>query len=109
MIMKDEEFKFRLSAAEKSMLKEKAGRAGISQSEFLRKCIWEEKLQEYNPVVIQYLKDLINEVNAAGVNINQIVHNVNMHKYSEYEKKKLFVMQQEILKKLTDFTERFYG
>lgn len=45
-------------------------------------------------------KQLVYEINRIGNNINQIVKNVNMNFYSEYEKKKLFAMMKKILKLL---------
>lgn len=41
-------------------------------------------------------RELINEVNHIGVNINQIVRNNNAQFYSAAEKKKLFLMMQQL-------------
>lgn len=41
-------------------------------------------------------RELINEVNRIGVNINQIVKNNNAQFYSLTEKKKLFIMMQQL-------------
>ena len=41
-------------------------------------------------------RELINEVNRIGVNINQIVKNNNAQYYSPAEKKKLFLMMQQL-------------
>ena len=42
-------------------------------------------------------KELISEINKIGVNINQIVKDVNQHYYSDYEKSKLFALLQKII------------
>lgn len=42
-------------------------------------------------------KELIQEINKIGININQIVKDVNQHFYTDYEKIKLFALQQKIL------------
>lgn len=41
-------------------------------------------------------KELRNEINHIGININQIVHNANIGIYSEFEKRKLFALMREI-------------
>lgn len=41
-------------------------------------------------------KELRNEINHIGTNINQIAHNTNMGIYSEYEKRKLFALMNQI-------------
>lgn len=41
-------------------------------------------------------KELINEINHIGNNINQIVHNANMEFYSDYEKRKLFALMKQL-------------
>ena len=67
--------KFRLSPREASMLADKAQQANMTESEYLRLMI-SQKPSDY-PEIRILLKELINEVNHIGININQIVHNYN--------------------------------
>lgn len=106
--MMKEEFKFRLSSGEKEVLRQKAEQANISQSELLRRFIMGETVRSHDRELILAVRALVNETNAIGVNINQIVHNVNMKRYTEYEKKKMFVLQQSLIEKVVEFTEKFY-
>ena len=68
--------KFRLSPREASML--------ISQ-----------KPSDY-PEIRVLLRELINEVNHIGTNINQIVHNHNSGIYSEADKERLVVYMRKL-------------
>lgn len=107
--MKNENFIFRIDEDEKNMLETKARLANVSRAELLRKFIRDENIMIYDKEAVQAIKNLVNEVNSIGVNINQIVHNVNMGKYSDYEKKKLFAMNQVIIEKITELVEKYYG
>jgi hypothetical protein len=62
----------------------KAEQAGVNESEYLRLLI-SQKPNDY-PEIRTLLKELINEVNHIGTNINQIVHNHNFGFYSEDDK-----------------------
>lgn len=106
---KTEEFKMRLSLEEKNVLAQKAGQALISQSELVRRLIMGENIYEYNKEIVQGIKDVTNEINKIGVNINQIVHNLNMGKYSDYEKKKLFAYMQELYDRVSVLAEKIYS
>lgn len=106
---KTEEFKVRLSPDEKNTLLKKAGQAHISQSEYVRRLIMGETVHEYNSELVQGIKNVTNEINKIGVNINQIVHNLNMNKYTEYEKKKLFSYLQEVYDKVSALVEKVYS
>lgn len=46
------------------------------------------------------LKEVVNEINHIGVNINQIVKNVNAHYYNDYEKRKLFALMESLKKEI---------
>ena len=65
--------KFRLSVKDAKLLKAKAEEADMTESEYLRLMI-SQKPNDY-PEVRQLLRDLINEVNRIGININQITYN----------------------------------
>ncbi len=101
-------FPVRMTMEERCKLEEKAKVSNTTKSELLRKFINDEKIMVYDMEAIGAMKSLCNEVNKIGVNINQIVRNENMHYYSEYEKKKLFALQQKMLEQLTDIQDKFY-
>ena len=86
--------KFRLSPNEASELASKAGRMHMSESEFLRFMI-SQKPTDY-PEIRILLKELINEVNHIGTNINQIVHNNNSVLYSETDKEQLVAYMRKL-------------
>lgn len=73
---------------------------GINTSEYIRRLI-DADIGKVVPVQTkeEFLikKQMIYEVNRIGNNINQIVKNVNMHYYTEHEKKKLFAMMQKVM------------
>ena len=63
----------RLMPQEAEMLAKKAGESGMCEADYLRLLI-SQKPNDY-PEVRELLKELINEVNRIGININQIVFN----------------------------------
>lgn len=66
----------------------------MSESEFLRFMI-SQKPTDY-PEIRILLKELINEVNHIGTNINQIVHNNNSSLYSETDKEQLVAYMRKL-------------
>uniref|UniRef100_UPI004056B3B8 plasmid mobilization relaxosome protein MobC n=1 Tax=Agathobacter sp. TaxID=2021311 RepID=UPI004056B3B8 len=86
--------KFRLSPREASMLADKAQQANMTESEYLRLMI-SQKPSDY-PEIRVLLRELINEVNHIGTNINQIVHNHNSGIYSEIEKERLVAYMRKL-------------
>ena len=86
--------KFRLSPREASMLADKAQQANMTESEYLRLMI-SQKPSDY-PEIRVLLRELINEVNHIGTNINQIVHNHNSGIYSEADKERLVVYMRKL-------------
>ena len=81
--------KFRLSSREAKLLEEKAKQAGMTESQYLRLMI-SQKPNDY-PEVRQLLRDLINEVNRVGVNIN---HNAEL--YSKDDKERLIAYMRKL-------------
>ena len=69
----------RLMPCEAKALSDKAGAAGMCEADYLRLLIT-QKPNDY-PEIRILLKDLINEVNAIGNNINQITHLANSTGY----------------------------
>ena len=79
------------------MLAKKAGESGMCEADYLRLLI-SQKPNDY-PEVRELLKELINEVNRIGININQIVFNNNAGLYSKEDKTQLLpicVTEQEV-------------
>ena len=54
------------------------------------------------PEVRELLKELINEVNHIGVNINQIVKDYNSNIFTESEKSRLFAYLQKLNRKVDE-------
>lgn len=98
---------FRVSPEEDSFIRSQCEQYGMNESAYLRyllKQASDSSAERAQPKELYLaMKELTNEVNSIGVNINQIVRNVNMQKYSEYEKKKLFAMMEEIKKTVREF------
>lgn len=86
--------KFRLSATDAKMLSEKAQAAEMTESEYLRLLI-SQKPNDY-PEVRQLLRELINEVNRIGININQITHSHNAGFYSPEDKERLVAYMRKL-------------
>ena len=86
--------KFRLSVKDAKLLKAKAEEADMTESEYLRLMI-SQKPNDY-PEVRQLLRDLINEVNRIGININQITYNHNAELYSADDKERLIVYMRKL-------------
>ena len=86
--------KFRLSPEEAEELAEKAEKMNMTESEYLRFMI-SQKPTDY-PEMRILLRELINEVNHIGTNINQIVHNNNSGLYSETDKEQLVTYMRKL-------------
>lgn len=84
----------RMTPREAKLLEEKAKKAGMTESQYLRLMI-SQKPNDY-PEVRQLLRDLINEVNRIGVNINQITHNHNAELYSQDDKERLIAYMRKL-------------
>lgn len=86
--------KFRLSVKDAKLLKAKAEEADMTESEYLRLMI-SQKPNNY-PEVRKLLRDLINEVNRIGININQITYNHNAELYSADDKERLIAYMRKL-------------
>lgn len=84
----------RMTPQEAKLLEEKAKQADMSESQYLRLMI-SQKPNDY-PEVRQLLRDLINEVNRIGVNINQITHNHNAELFSTSDKEQLIAYMRKL-------------
>lgn len=95
--------KFRLKPSEAKILSEKSQTAGMSESEYLRLLIL-QKPDDY-PEIRKLLKELINEVNRIGVNINQITFRHNAGFYSEADKISLKAYMQKLNREVKKVVE----
>lgn len=84
----------RLTPEEAKLLGRKSKEADMTESEYLRLLI-SQKPNDY-PEVRKLLRDLINEVNRIGININQITFNNNAGMYSETDKVNLTAYMRKL-------------
>lgn len=94
---------YRLSSKEASAFRKQADQAGMSESDYFRLLI-SQKPNDY-PEIRGSMKELINEVNRIGVNINEIVHNNNSELYSLADKERLVAY----MRKLNEIMEKAVG
>ena len=66
----------------------------MNEAEYLRLLI--SQMPNDYPEIRQALKQLINEVNHIGVNINQIVHHHNYELYSEEDRQQLIAYMKKL-------------
>lgn len=95
--------RLRITEEQQKHIENQCEKYGIKESEFLRRLIDADMGKKINiQTKEEFLaqKQLISEINHIGTNINQIVKNVNMHYYTDYEKKKLFAMTRKIIELL---------
>ena len=89
------------------MTKEQAGELsrcakehGMSEGGYIR-FLLSQKPNDY-PEIRVLLRDLINEINHIGINVNQVVRSYNSGLYSQEEKDCLFAYLQKIDRKLDE-------
>lgn len=84
----------RLMPKEAQQLSEKAKAAGMCEADYLRLLIT-QKPNDY-PEIRILLRELINEVNAIGNNINQITRNHNSKLYREEDRELLIAYMKKL-------------
>lgn len=84
----------RMTPEEAKLLTNKAEKVGMSETAYLRLLI-SQKPNDY-PEIRKLLKELINEVNRIGVNINQITFNHNAELYSREDKNQLIAYMRKL-------------
>ncbi len=96
---------FRMTKGEAKRLKEQAEERNLKESAYIR-LLLSQKPNDY-PEIRILLKELINEVNAIGNNINQITRNYNSKLYRAEDRelliaymKKLNLSMQEVAEKV---------
>lgn len=88
--MKKKVLILRLTEPEKEKLHKRAQKEHITMSAYVRQRIFNDSLKVIPVEVHLELKQLVNEVNHIGVNINQIVKNHNSGYFAVKEKKELY-------------------
>lgn len=84
----------RLTPQESEQLSIKAGASSMNEAEYIRFLI-SQKPNDY-PEIRKLLKQLINEVNHIGVNVNQIVKSSNAGIYNAGDKERLFAYMKKV-------------
>ena len=90
----------RLMPEEAKMLAKKACDNRMNEAEYIRLLI-SQKPNDY-PEVRKLLKELINEINRIGININQIVFNSNAQMYSKKDKEQLVAYMKKLNKSVSE-------
>lgn len=85
---------FRLTRQEAERMKEQAQERGMKESEYIR-LLLSQKPNDY-PEIRILLKELINEVNAIGNNINQITRNYNSKLYRTEDRELLCACMKKL-------------
>ena len=100
MRMRDKEFKLRLTENEYSHLALQAKKAGLTRGQFLRNVVMGIQLRARPPDTYY---QLLKEINAIGVNINQIAHIANAEQTISKEKiDYLIKLLEEIMNKVCE-------
>lgn len=95
----------RLMPEEAKVLAQKAESAGMCEADYLRFLI-SQKPNDY-PEIRGMLKQLINEVNRIGNNINQVVHNNNSELYRREDKEHLIAYMKKLNLVVKEVVEQF--
>lgn len=94
----------RLMPEEAKMLAQKAKDMEMNEAEYIRLLI-SQKPSDY-PDMRKLMKELINEVNRIGININQIVFNSNTGLYSKEDKTRLVAYMRKLNKKTDEVVDK---
>ncbi len=84
----------RLTNEEEQLLQEQCKIFKMKEAEYFR-FLLSQKPSDY-PEIRILIKDLINEVNHVGVNINQVVRSINSGIYSENDKQQLVAYMRRL-------------
>ena len=98
---------FRMTKQEADVLAKQAQKRGMKEAEYLR-LLLSQKPNDY-PEVRILLKELINEVNAVGNNINQITRNYNSKLYRTEDRELLCACMKKLNLTVRELTERIGG
>ena len=103
---KDTILSVRISKQEKGKIRALAKAKGMTESAYVRFML-SQKPSDY-PEIIQILKDLINEVNHIGVNVNQIVKGNNSGFYNQGDKDRLYSYMRRLNISVNDVVKKIY-
>ncbi len=85
---------FRVTEQESEELSRRASAAGMSESQYLRLCLTSSP-NDF-PEIRKNIKQLINEINSIGVNVNQIARNSNSGFFVPEDKVRLFAYMNRL-------------
>lgn len=94
MMTKDVVKHYRMTREDAKTFHEKAEQAGMTEAEYFRLLITQQP-SDY-PEIRNGLKDLVNEVNRIGVNVNEIVYHHNAALYSQADKERLYAYMRKL-------------
>ena len=94
MMAKDVVKHYRMTTEDARAFHEKAEKAGMTEAEYFRLLITQQP-SDY-PEIRSGLKDLVNEVNRIGVNVNEIVYHHNAALYSQADKERLYAYMRNL-------------
>jgi hypothetical protein len=94
----------RLMPEEAKILSERAEDARMNEAEYIRLLIRQRPVDHREVRLL--LKDLINETNRIGVNINQIVKNHNSALYSDKDKTQLAAYMRKLSEQVNEVVMR---
>lgn len=95
----------RLMPKEAKELAERAEEAGLCEADYLRLLIT-QKPNDY-PEIRKLIRELINEVNAIGNNINQITRNHNSKLYQESDRELLSAYMKKLNLLIKEVVDQF--
>ena len=85
---------YRMTTEDARVFHEKAEQAGMTEAEYFRLLITQQP-NDY-PEIRSGLKDLVNEINRIGVNVNEIVYHHNATLYSQADKERLYAYMRKL-------------
>lgn len=85
---------FRLTRVEAEELSRRAAEAGMSESDYLRLCL--SSSPNDFPEIRKMIREMINEINHVGTNINQITRNNNAGIYIPEDKIRLIAYMKRL-------------
>ena len=93
-----------LDSNENKLLKEKANKSGLTESEFIRSCIKGYKIKEQPTEEIKILQ---REITGIANNINQIAHQANIYPY--VSENNLSYIQKKLAEFIIKFEKKIYS
>ena len=102
-----ERIDFRVTPNQKKQIEEKAKSAVLSDSEYIRQAVLGVTIVGGD--IRHEIRELINEINKIGVNINQIARRHNSNLYSVEDKKALFSDMSQLEELVSNYINRIGG